>query len=501
MLPRRGGRVVRYSLGLLLVLAATGLSALVTVDFSPTNLIMIYLLAVVVAAVYLGRGPAMLAALTGVLAFDFFFVPPQFTLSVADVEYLLSMAGFLLVGIVISYLAAEASSQAEVASRREAETAALYAFSRDLATADDLNSLMVIVSAHLANFMEGQAAVFLPEAGRLRLQHGPATWAAGPNEAEILEWVFQHIQAAGKGTENYPTAGAVYLPLHTAQSVLGVLAARPYNAHHDISSTQQRLLEAYASQAALAIEHHRLAEQTRQIELLQATEKLQNALLNSISHDLRTPLVSITGALSTLDDSAAAISPEARQSLIETAREEADRLNRLVGNLLDMTRLEAGALRLRREPADLQDLVGAALSQLESRLTGRSVQMTVPSDLPLVTVDFVLLVHALANLLDNALKYSPDATPLEVQASQVGAELQLAILDRGVGIPDADLEHIFDKFFRVQRSEQVTGTGLGLAISKGIIEAHGGRIWAANRPDGGMIFTLALPIERGPESE
>jgi two-component system sensor histidine kinase KdpD len=216
--------------------------------------------------------------------------------------------------------------------------------------------------------------------------------------------------------------------------------------------------------------------------------------LNSISHDLRTPLVSITGALSALDQEGGNLDGEARRSLVRTAREEAERLNRLVGNLLDMTRLEAGALRVKREACDAEDLIGAAIGQMEGRLAGRTLELNVQQGTPMLWADFVMICHVLGNLLDNALKYSPPDSPLDVQAVRQGDEVWISVLDRGIGIPKEDLERVFDKFYRVQRPEQVTGTGLGLAISKGIVEAHAGRIWAAQRPGGGTTVTMALPV-------
>ena len=275
---------------------------------------------------------------------------------------------------------------------------------------------------------------------------------------------------------------------------MGVLGVKPEETESMLSPDQRRLLEAFTSQSAQAIERVQLAEQGRQIKLLQAAEKLQNALLNSISHDLRTPLVSITGALTALE-SDETLDPSARQSLVETAREEADRLNRLVGNLLDMTRLESGALQVKREPCDVQDLIGAALGQMEDRFMQRQIRVDVLPDIPLVDLDFVLIVHVLINLLDNALKYSPENSPLDIHAGLHYGEIQVAVMDRGIGIPADDLSRVFDKFYRVQRPGQVTGTGLGLAISKGIIEAHGGRIWASEREGGGTVITFALPLE------
>jgi two-component system sensor histidine kinase KdpD len=485
----------RYLWSLLLVALAAGVSEIIGPDISPTNLVMVYLLAVVIAAVYLGRGPAILASMLSVVVFDFFFVPPFMTLAVADTEYLLTFAGLLTVGWVISYMTARAREQAESAQRREADTAALYALSRDFAAADDLEAVLRAIQTHVEQAFGREVVVYLAQGGEMLPTSAlSAETQLDETEIAVAGWTFKNGETAGRGTNTLPAARFRYLPLKTARRTVGVLGVKPKETEATLTPDQRRLLEAFASQAAQALERVQLAEQAQQIKLLQAAEKLQNALLNSISHDLRTPLVSITGALTTLEAQGETLAAVSRQSLVETAREEADRLNRLVGNLLDMTRLEAGALKVKRESADLQDLIGTALGQMEARLAGRSLRVDVPDAFPLLSLDFVLIVHVLTNLLDNALKYSPENSPLEVQARRQGDEIQISVLDRGLGIPAEDLEHVFDKFYRVQRPEQVSGTGLGLAICKGIVEAHGGRIWAGNRPGGGTILTLALPL-------
>jgi two-component system sensor histidine kinase KdpD len=246
----------------------------------------------------------------------------------------------------------------------------------------------------------------------------------------------------------------------------------------------------------VAIERALFAEQARDAEILQATEKLQSALLNSISHDLRTPLASITGALSSLEEKTLTINQKDRNSLIETAREEAERLNRLVENLLNMTRLEAGAIHLRKEPYDIQDVIGSSLEQIGERLDNRKVKITIQPDLPLIPLDFSLFGQVLVNLLDNAVKYSPADTLIEVNVNQKEDSVVIDVCDRGVGIPASDLERVFDKFYRVQRPENISGTGLGLTICKGIVEIHGGKIRASNRPEGGTIITVSIPMEK-----
>jgi two-component system, OmpR family, sensor histidine kinase KdpD len=262
----------------------------------------------------------------------------------------------------------------------------------------------------------------------------------------------------------------------------------------DLSTAQRRLMEAFANQGAQAIERAQLEEQNRQIALLQSAEKLQNALLNSISHDLRTPLVAITGALSALDENFTELDETTRSALIENARGESDRLNRLVGNLLNMTRIESGAIKLHLEPGDVQDLIGTALEQLGKRASKNKIKVDVQPNLPLIPMDFTLMVQVIVNLLENAIKYSPEDSLIEVTATVDGTNTRLQILDRGAGIPSEDLSRVFDKFYRVQRPESVSGTGLGLSISKGIVEAHGGEIRATNREGGGTILEVELPL-------
>jgi two-component system sensor histidine kinase KdpD len=267
-----------------------------------------------------------------------------------------------------------------------------------------------------------------------------------------------------------------------------------------LAPEQRRLLDSFAGQAAQALERVHLAEQVGQVQLLSETEKLQTALLNSISHDLRTPLASITGALSSLRLDAPYLDEPARSDLVNTAWEQADRLNNLVGNLLGMTRLEAGAIKLKPELCDLQDVVGVALAQLEARLKNRHITVDISAGLPLVPLDMVLLAQALVNLLDNVLKYAPADTAIEIKGGVSGQEARLEISDYGPGIPEEDLERVFDKFYRAPRPESIGGTGLGLSICRGIVEAHHGRIWAKNRPQGGAVITIALPLTALPDS-
>lgn len=484
----------RYLWSLALVAATTLVGVPIHRIVSPTNLVMLYLVAVVIAAVTLGRGPAALTAGLSVVAFDFFFVQPRFTFVVADTEYLLTFVGLFVVGVVISSLTVRSREQAEAARRREIQAVALYELSRDLAAASGLDEILQIVVRHIGEIFSRDVLILLPEGGVLQPRVLSPGFAVDANELAVAAWAFRQGQPAGRGTDTLPAAAARYIPLKTARGVIGILGVKPGDPNSYLAPEQRRLLEAFASQAALAIERAELAEQAREAQLARAAEELQRALLNSISHDLRTPLVSITGTLTSLEEDGTHLDDATRGSLITLAREEAERLNRLVGNLLDMTRIEAGALRTSPEPCDVQEVINAALDRLGNRLEERPVEVEAPS--VLVPMDFVLMVQVLVNLLDNALKYSPPGAPIDVRASVSDSTLTIAVMDRGYGVPKEDLERIFDKFYRVHRPAGVSGTGLGLAICKGIVEAHSGRIWARNRPGGGTIVTVSLPYER-----
>lgn len=489
--------VVQYLTSLLLVVIATIVGFLIGGRVEQTNLVMLYLLNVVVAAIYLGRGPAVLASLAGVLVFDVLFVTPYYTFAVSDTQYIIVFIALFSVGMVISQLTARASEQAQAAREREAETAELYDLSRDLASAPDIEAILAVLQRHLEQTFSRTVAVLIPDGNRLVTRALSKGMNLSEEEFAVADWVYRHAEAAGRHTNTLPAAQLRYLPLKTSKGVVGVLGVGKANTSDlDLSPAQRRLMESFANQGAQAVERAQLEEQNRQIALLQSVEKLQNTLLSSISHDLRTPLVAITGALSALDEKEVEIDEVTRKTLIENARGEADRLNRLVGNLLNMTRIESGAIKLRLEPGDVQDLIGTAIEQLGKRAENNHIRVDVPANLPLVRMDFNLMVQVIVNLLENAIKYSQEDSLIEITASQFGSQARLQILDRGVGIPADDLLRIFDKFYRVQRPESVSGTGLGLSISKGIVDAHGGQIRALNREGGGTILEVELPLEK-----
>lgn len=486
----------RYILAILLVVAVSALSFLIDPFLSQTNLVMFYLLGVVIAAVYLGRGPAVVTSILGVMAFDVLFVPPRYTFVVDDAEYIFTFLALFGVGLVVSQLTAQVREQADAAREREQDNATLYALSRDLAVAASADDILQALKTNAALMFERRITILRPRAAtrELALLRSDDS-VLDDNERAVATWAFEHGQPAGRDTDTLPAAQMRFVPLRTARGILGVMGVSPGNSNSRLSPQQRRLLDTFASLAATAMERAELADEAQNAQVLKATEDLQNALLNSISHDLRTPLVSITGALTSLQEDGTALDRTTRETLIENARQETERLNRLVGNLLDMTRIEAGAMRLVRQSGDIEDAIGSALEQLDMRLRGRDVRVDVAEDVPLVPMDFSLIVQVLVNLIDNALKYSTHSSPIEIRVRAQPTQIQVQVMDRGVGIPSQDLPRVFDKFYRVQRPDMVSGTGMGLAIGKGIIEAHGGNITAENRLGGGTLITFTLPLK------
>jgi len=487
-----------YLNGFFLVVAATLLGMLTRPFFEPTNLVMYYLAAVVAASVFLSRGSAIFTAVLGVAAFDFLLIPPYFTFAVSDTQYLFTFFTLFVTGLVISALTARVKEQAERASAREIHTASLYSLSRDLAGVHRREMVFDSVIRHVRESLGMQAMVFAPGPdGSLTAVKKTDDLPPDDREKAVADWVFRNAQPAGWGTDTLPAAAGHYLPIGTSRAVYGVLGVlRGAEQRGPVLRLADRhLLESFTGQAAAAVERVRFSEEAQKARLLEEKEKLQSALLNSISHDFRTPLVSITGSLSGMLKNPG-MDVGSRQELVENAYEEAGRLNRLVGNLLDMARLEAGAVKVLPSLCEVRDVIGSSLKELEERLADRKVTVTIQEELPHVPMDFGLMMKVLVNLIDNAVKYAPFGLPIDIEAREADGWIEIRVLDRGLGIPQGDLEHVFDKFYRVKRPQNFEGTGLGLSICKGIVEAHRGRIRAENRPGGGTIVTVALPIKR-----
>jgi len=486
-----------YAEAVLIVAIATGLAWVMFPFFEPSNVVMAYLLAVVVVATRRGRGSSLLASVLSVAAFDLVFVPPYFTFAVADYQYLVTFGVMLVVALVISGLASGMRAQAASAREREQQTAALYAMSREMASTRGTESLAGIAARHIAEVFHTRVGVLVAQAdGMLRQRGGTPQFTMDSTESGVARWVYEHKQPAGLGTSTLPGAAALYLPLISPRGPLGVIGVRPVDRHALDAPEQVHQLETFANQTAVALERARLADEAQEAEVRIETERLRSALLSSVSHDLRTPLSTITGTVGTVLDGPAPLDPDTRE-LLESARDESERLNRLVQDLLDMTRLESGALQPRKAWHSLEDIAGAALGRLEKRLAGRRITTRFPPDLPLVPVDDVLIEQVFVNLLENALKYTPPDCPISITA--VGGEdaVRVEVADRGPGLPPGDEGRIFEKFYRAG-SPAGRGAGLGLAICQGVIRAHGGRIWAHNVPEGGAAFFFSLPLSEQP---
>lgn len=488
-------KIVPYFMSIALVAATTFLGRLIREAIEPTNIVIFYLLMVVMTAVWWGRCPAIITSLLSVLAFDYFLVPPYLTFAVSDVQYVFTFIGFLAVGLVVSTLASKTRQQAIEAREREEQTAILYRLSKDLATSDSLEAVLHTIRMNVGEIFDCCVAVFLPIDHKIKPSSFDSGFPIDEHENTIAAWVFGNGKPAGWDTDTLPAAKAHYLPLKTSQGVFGVLGVFSKEDKAGLDPGECNLLSALASQAAVAVQRAKLTEISRQMELIREREKLQTALLNSISHDLRTPLVSITGALSSLLQDFPSIDAETRKELLETAYEESGHLNQLVGNLLDMTRVEAGALKIKTKPCELRDVIGASLHLLKDKLEKRDIQIHIPWALPEILLDFTLMMRVFVNLIDNAMKYSAPDTPIEITVRLLENKVKIEVKDKGFGIPEEDLKRIFDRFYRAMKPRQIAGTGLGLSICKGIVEAHGGQILAENNPDKGATLTVILPLE------
>src|SRR5690242_9462139 len=477
-----------------------GLATLVSVPvlrfLTLTDVAMVFLLGVALVASRYGRGPTILASFLSIALFDFFFVPPRFTFAVSDVRYLLTSGVMLAIALLISGLTLRIRAQAETARERERRAAALYAMSRDLAATRGLGELITAVSRHVRETFGAPAQILLPDdTGRLQSPAGVTPlYLMDEKEQGVAAWVSARGRAAGAGTDTLPAARALYLPLATASGIIGVLGVRPDDPKRFQDPGVQHLLDAFAGQAAVALERARLAERTQKEQVEIAAERLRTSLLSSLSHDLRTPLGAITGALSSILEDRGTLSDTTRRDLVQTAADEAHRMNRLIGNLLDMIRVESGALQVHKEWQPLEEPLGVALIRLGDRLKTRTVTVALPADLPLVPVDAVLMEQVFVNLLENAIKYTPPDSPIDVSAMSDGAVVRVVVADRGPGIPAGEEDRIFEKFYRSAGAPSGGGVGLGLTICRGIVTAHGGRMWAEPREGGGAEFHFTLPL-------
>ena len=487
----------RYAWALVTTAVCTAVAFPLYPRFELSNLVMVYLLGVTVAGLRLGRAPAILSATLNVVAFDFFFVPPRYSFAVSDAQYLLTFVVMLTIALVIANLMASVRQQTRVSGARERRTALLYAMSRELVATRGIESLARVAVSHVVEVFQCQAVVLLPDhEGRLTYPRDPPLERSlhGADLA-VAQWVLDHGRQAGLGTDTLPAAPALYVPLQEGGKPLGVLAVLPTNQRRILLPEQRHLLETFAGQIGLAVERAQLAETAEGARLNAERESLRNTLLASISHDLRTPLSVIAGAGSALAQHGSALDEATRVSLARSVEQKAREMSDLVSNVLDLMRFESGHIVLRRDWQTLDDLVEAALTNLESKLKGHVVESRIPADLPPVHVDANLIVQVFSNLFDNIAKYTPPGTKVYVSAMMDGRNVRVLVEDEGPGLPVGDPERLFDKFQRGSDEGTVVGVGLGLAICQAIIHAHGGEIEAQRREGGGARFDFTLPAE------
>lgn len=475
--------------------------ALASLFYDPPDLAteaMVCLLGIVLAAGRSGKGPAIVAAILSVCAFNVLFTEPRFTFFIHSMNDTLTVFVMLVVGVLVGSLTARIREQALVASERERRTAALYAMTRELAAARDTADVLAAAGKHIRETFSCGVAVLVFNGSDLKLHPGdPAAMTLNDAAMGVARWTLDHGKAAGKGTSVLPSSGVLCLPLIGSRGKAGVLVIDPGDDESVLSPARLRLLDTFAQQVALALERAGLIRESEEARVRADTERLRSTLLASVSHDLRTPLAAIAGSASTLREAGNGLDDRTRAELTDSIVEEADRLNRLIANLLFATRLESGSIEPAREWCSMEEIIGSALNRVSPRLAGRSVRTSVPSDLPLMRVDATMMEQALINLLENVARHTDAGTPIGIMAYRDDGSLIVAVEDDGPGLAPGEEKSIFRRFVRGARGS-TGGSGLGLAICDGIMRIHGGRIWAENKHPRGAVFRLSLPIEAQP---
>ncbi len=463
-----------------------------------TNLGMMYLLPVVYTSARIGTIPSIIIALVNVFLLDVFFIPPILNLTVYDIRHLITFAVFMIVAFTTGNIADRLRLRMKEAIYRETRIRALYDLARSLSAVSDLKLLGTEVVRHISNTMDAEVVLYLSDSNS-----SPSIVAAskafsdlvqGPNEMNAAEWSFRHSQRSGLGTNTIPGAKGFYIPVKTEEKVFGVLGVKPVKEF--FTAEQINILEALAGLTALAVARLELAAETQRISSLEDSERLRAALLNSVSHDMKTPLASILGAVTSLVDEDDLYDADQKATLLLSIRRGALRMTRLINNLLNLARLESGYMSLHSDWCDIQDIIGVALRENQDLLQEHQVRVETADKIGLIKADYGLIEQVLTNLLHNAVKYSPVQSDIVISVVEEQSELKVSVIDNGMGIAPGDAEKIFEKFYRLQSPQNVSGTGLGLSICRGIIEAHGGRIWAQNRPDGGSEFIFTLPVDK-----
>jgi two-component system, OmpR family, sensor histidine kinase KdpD len=493
---------IPYFVALLAVAAALGAGMLVQPIFGLENIDLIFLAAIVGVAVRYGLWPSLFATVVASLCYNFFFLPPIYTFTITDPTNIAAFLIFTLLSVIVSNLAARGQTQMTTARERVRSVESLYAFSRKLAGAGTMDDVLWATAHQIASMLKVRVVLLLPEEGTIAVKAGyPPEDTIDEADLAAAKWTWESNRLAGRDSDTLPGAKWLFLPMRTGRGAVGVLGITNDVPGPLLRPEHRRLLDALADQGALAIERVHLVEDIEKVRRTAETERLRSALLTSISHDLKTPLAAVLGAAGALRDLSKSLDEDAKADLLATIIDESERLHRFIANLLDMTKLESGAVVPNAALHDVSEVVGSALERAGKILAKHRVEVEIGSELPMVMVDAVLFEQVLFNLLDNASKYAPADTTITIQSWRDRETVCLQVLDEGEGIPPSDLERIFDKFYRARKGDQVrAGTGLGLAISRGFIEAMHGKITAANRPDRpGAAFTITLPIPNAAE--
>ncbi len=486
-----------YGFALLAVALALGVSELMQWLIGIENVDLVFLTAVVGVAVRFGLWPSLLASVVSSLCYNFFFLPPIYTFTISDPTNVAAFGFFTLVAVIVSHVAARGRMQAVTARERVRTVESLYAFSRKLAGVGTLDDVLWATAYQTALMLKVRVVLLLPENGSIAVKAGyPPEDTLDEADIAAAKWAWENNRPAGRGSDTLPGAKRLFLPMRTGRGAIGIVGIDSDKPGSLLTPDQRRLLDALIDQAAIAIERVYLVEDVDRAKRTIETDRLRSALLTSISHDLKTPLAAVLAVAGTVRDLSTKLTDAEKADLLATIVDESERLNRFIANLLDMTKLESGAIVPNASPHDLGEIVGTALQRAGKILARHRVELELESGLPMLDLDAVLFEQVLFNLLDNAAKYSPEGTTIRIQGWRDQDAVYLQVLDEGSGIPPAELEQIFDKFYRVEKGDQVrAGTGLGLAISRGFVEAMHGSITAANRSDRrGAAFVVRLPV-------
>ncbi|HVQ67595.1 MAG TPA: sensor histidine kinase KdpD [Bradyrhizobium sp.] len=487
-----------YMMALLFVAIGLAVAVLIQPMFGGIeNVDLVFLTAVVGVAARYGLWPSMVASVAASLGYNFFFLPPVYTFTITDPTNVAAFFFFMLIALLVSNVAARVRSQADTAIGRVRTTESLYAFSRKLAGTATLDDVLWATAYQTALMLKVRVVLLLPEAGALTVKSGyPPEDQLDQADLAAANWAWGNDRPAGRGSDTLPGAKRLFLPMRTGRGAIGVIGIDNDRTGPLLTPDQRRLLDALVDQGALAIERVLLVEDMDHVKRTVESDRLRAALLTSISHDLKTPLASVLGAASTMRDLASGLTDAEKRDLLATVIDESERLNRFIANLLDMTKLESGAIVPNTALHDIGEIVGSVLRRASKILAHHTIRLELAADLPMLELDAVLFEQVLFNLLDNAAKYSPADTTISITSLRDRETVSLQVIDEGDGIPPAELESVFDKFYRVNKGDHVRpGTGLGLAISRGFVEAMHGTITAANRADrSGAVITIRLPV-------